>query len=175
MLFWCRRLSNTDTYARCAARPRRSRSFPDFLKRVFCSVAPGSPISSTRHLPTGMMCGFLHGKPHAVMQFDGATKLHGKSGFGLHRLRKRYKCAGCCAGWYLGFQADGGPSRNMMDFCNAIYAIPGSPIDTFSCFSSQENRTSRALSGQRTYETALKPSYSSTSSRRVEGNRTTTG
>ncbi len=28
------------------------------------------------------------------MQFDGTTKLHRKSGFGLHQLRNRYN--GCC-------------------------------------------------------------------------------
>jgi hypothetical protein len=33
-----------------------------------------------------VMCGFLHGKPHA---FLWPTKLHRKSGFGLLQLRNR--------------------------------------------------------------------------------------
>ena len=47
-------------------------------------VAPPDFLRST--LAEGIMCGFLHESP---MQFDGTTKLHRKSGFGLHQLRNR--------------------------------------------------------------------------------------
>jgi hypothetical protein len=47
--------------------------------------SPGFP--AVRHSPRAIMCGFLHGKPHAVRW---STKLHRKSGFGLHQLRNRY-------------------------------------------------------------------------------------
>src|ERR1700734_4296204 len=46
---------------------------------------PGFPVA--RYWPRAVMCGFLHGKPHA---FLWPTKLHRKSGFGLHQLRN------CC-------------------------------------------------------------------------------
>jgi len=47
--------------------------------------SPGFP--AVRHSPRAIMCGFLHGKPHEVRW---STKLHRKSGFGLHQLRNRY-------------------------------------------------------------------------------------
>ena len=50
--------------------------------------SPGFP--AVRHSPRAIMCGFLHGKPHAVRW---STKLHRKSGFGLHQLRNCSKGA----------------------------------------------------------------------------------
>jgi hypothetical protein len=54
----------------------RRRGFPDFL-RAALTESNDVRLSSTE----------------SRMQFDGTTKLHRKSGFGLHQLRNRYRAA----------------------------------------------------------------------------------
>jgi hypothetical protein len=49
----------------------------------------GSPGFPARGANRGQSCAAFF--TESRMQFDGTTKLHRKSGFGLHQLRNRYK------------------------------------------------------------------------------------